>query len=182
MKIALSTDHAGYERLKKLKEGLELAGYACHDFGPAQFNVDDDYPDYIKPACESILAGGCQLGVIFGGSGQGEAMAANRFKGIRCMVWYGPSVPIEAVNAEGMMSSDPYELLKLWKNPVSLSGDFTLAIVVGFISAFISAFICVRWLIHYVAHHNFIPFAWYRIVFGIVVLATAWSGLVVWAD
>lgn len=144
MKIALSTDHAGYERLKKLKEGLELAGYACHDFGPAQFNVDDDYPDYIKPACESILAGGCQLGVIFGGSGQGEAMAANRFKGIRCMVWYGPSVPIEAVNAEGMMSSDPYELLKLSRehnnaNMISIAGRFvnddeTLKVVVKWLN------------------------------------------------
>jgi undecaprenyl-diphosphatase len=59
-----------------------------------------------------------------------------------------------------------YELLKLWKSPVSLSGDFVWAIVIGFIAAFISAFICVRWLIHYVAGHNFIPFAWYRIIAG----------------
>ena len=74
-----------------------------------------------------------------------------------------------------------YELLKLWKNPVSLSGEFTWAIVVGFISAFISAFICVRWLIHYVAGHNFIPFAWYRIVFGVLVLVSAYTGLVAWS-
>ena len=74
-----------------------------------------------------------------------------------------------------------YELLKLWKNPVSLSGDFTWAIVLGFISAFISAFICVRWLIHYVAGHNFIPFAWYRIIFGVLVLVSAYSGLVAWS-
>ena len=74
-----------------------------------------------------------------------------------------------------------YELLKLWKNPVALSGEFTWAIVVGFISAFISAFICVRWLIHYVARHNFIPFAWYRIVFGVLVLVSAYTGLVAWS-
>lgn len=74
-----------------------------------------------------------------------------------------------------------YELLKLWKSPVSLSGDFTWAIAVGFISAFISAFICVRWLIHYVAGHNFIPFAWYRIIFGLLVLISAYSGLVAWS-
>jgi undecaprenyl-diphosphatase len=74
-----------------------------------------------------------------------------------------------------------YELLKLWKNPVAISGEFTLAIVVGFIAAFISAFICVRWLIHYVAHHNFIPFAWYRIAFGLLVLITAYSGLIAWS-
>jgi len=74
-----------------------------------------------------------------------------------------------------------YELLKLWKSPISLSGDFTWAIVVGFISAFVSAFMCVRWLIHYVAGHNFIPFAWYRIIFGVLVLLSAYTGLVAWS-
>jgi undecaprenyl-diphosphatase len=74
-----------------------------------------------------------------------------------------------------------YELLKLWKNPVTLSDEFTWAIVVGFIAAFVSAFICVRWLIHYVAGHNFIPFAWYRIIFGLLVLISAYSGLVAWS-
>lgn len=74
-----------------------------------------------------------------------------------------------------------YESLKLWKSPVALSGEFSLAIAVGFIAAFISAFICVRWLIHYVAYHNFIPFAWYRIVFGLLVLFTSYSGLIAWS-
>ncbi|QWE14813.1 undecaprenyl-diphosphate phosphatase [Polynucleobacter sp. AP-Sving-400A-A2] len=74
-----------------------------------------------------------------------------------------------------------YELLKLWKSPISLSGDFTWAIVVGFIAAFVSAFICVRWLIRYVAGHNFIPFAWYRIIFGVLVLLSAYTGLVAWS-
>ncbi len=74
-----------------------------------------------------------------------------------------------------------YELLKLWKNPVAITGEFSLAIVVGFITAFISAFICVRWLIQYVAHHNFIPFAWYRIVFGVLVLITAYVGIISWS-
>jgi undecaprenyl-diphosphatase len=74
-----------------------------------------------------------------------------------------------------------YELLKLWKNSVPLSGDFTLAIVAGFMAAFVSAFICVRWLIHYVAGHNFTPFAWYRIIFGVLVLLSAYSGLVAWS-
>ena len=74
-----------------------------------------------------------------------------------------------------------YELVKLWKAPVTFSGEFTLAIIVGFIAAFISAFICVRWLIHYVAHHNFIPFAWYRIAFGLLVLFTSYSGLIAWS-
>jgi undecaprenyl-diphosphatase len=79
-----------------------------------------------------------------------------------------------------------YELLKLWKSPVThLAGNdvasFGMAILLGFIAAFISAFICVRWLIHYVASHNFIPFAWYRIVFGLLVLMTSYTGLVAWS-
>jgi ribose 5-phosphate isomerase B len=129
VKIALSTDHAGFNRLKKLKAGLELAGYATHDFGPASFNVEDDYPDFINPACDAVLSGVCQFGIIFGGSGQGEAMAANRHQGIRCTVWYGPAVPIEPVNAEGHMSSDPYEILELSRehndaNMLSIAGRF----------------------------------------------------------
>ena len=75
-----------------------------------------------------------------------------------------------------------YELLKLWKNPVAISGEFSLAIAIGFVAAFISAFICVRWLIHYVAHHNFLPFAWYRIIFGVLVLVTSYSGLIAWSQ
>lgn len=74
-----------------------------------------------------------------------------------------------------------YELFKLWKAPVAISGEFGLAIAVGFIAAFISAFVCVRWLIHYVAGHTFVPFAWYRIIFGLLVLISAYSGLVAWS-
>jgi len=78
-----------------------------------------------------------------------------------------------------------YELLKLWINPIQTSGTeamhFGWAIAVGFVAAFISAFICVRWLIQYVASHTFVPFAWYRIIFGVVVLITAYTGLVAWS-
>ena len=78
-----------------------------------------------------------------------------------------------------------YELLKLWINPIQTSSTeamhFGWAILVGFIAAFISAFICVRWLIQYVASHTFVPFAWYRIIFGVVVLITAYTGLVAWS-
>ncbi|MET3441819.1 undecaprenyl-diphosphatase [Variovorax paradoxus] len=53
---------------------------------------------------------------------------------------------------------------------------------VGLVFSFLSAWLCVRWLLKYISTHNFIPFAWYRIAFGIVVLATAWTGMVVWAE
>ena len=52
---------------------------------------------------------------------------------------------------------------------------------VGLVFSFLSAWLCVRWLLRYISSHSFVPFAWYRIAFGIVVLATAWSGLVTWA-
>ncbi|MBL8235640.1 MAG: hypothetical protein JNL98_44530, partial [Bryobacterales bacterium] len=52
--------------------------------------------------------------------------------------------------------------------------------VVGFVSAFASAFLCVRWLLRYISSHDFTLFAWYRIAFGIVVLWTAWTGVVNW--
>ena len=76
-----------------------------------------------------------------------------------------------------------YELLKIANSSHTIGfGDFAPALLVGFIAAFISAFICVRWLIHYVAHHNFIPFAWYRIIFGAIVLFTSYTGLVAWSN
>ena len=68
----------------------------------------------------------------------------------------------------------------LWKDGHFLRAHDLPAFSVGFVAAFVSAFVCVRWLIRYVSHHNFLPFAWYRIAFGLVILFTAWSGIVRW--
>ncbi len=68
----------------------------------------------------------------------------------------------------------------LWKDSTLLSAPSLPAFGVGFAASFISAFACVRWLIRYVAHHDFVPFAWYRIAFGAVILVTAYAGLVRW--
>jgi ribose 5-phosphate isomerase B len=129
MKIALSTDHAGYEALKQLKQFLESHGHECVDYGPQNFQPDDDYPDYIFAAAIAVASGDCEAGIIFGGSGEGEAMAANRIKGVRCAVFYGPAVATGPVDAEGTTSGDPYEILKLTRlhnhaNMLSLSGRF----------------------------------------------------------
>ena len=70
----------------------------------------------------------------------------------------------------------------LWKTRDLLSTADLPMFAVGFIVSFLAAWACVRWLLRYVATHTFVPFAWYRIAFGAVVLATAWSGLVIWAD
>ena len=68
-----------------------------------------------------------------------------------------------------------------WKNRALFApGDVGL-FAVGSLAAFVSAFLCVRWLLRYIATHDFTPFAWYRIAFGAVVLATAWTGLVNWS-
>ena len=69
----------------------------------------------------------------------------------------------------------------LWKERALLSMADLPLFGVGFVVSFLSAWLCVRWLLRYIATHNFVVFAWYRIAFGIVVLATAWSGLVQWA-
>lgn len=129
MKIALATDHAGFEQLKQLKQYLEDEGHECVDFGPKAFDAADDYPDFIFPAAKAVAGGECEAGIIMGGSGQGEAMAANRIKGIRCTLFYGSAVAKEAVDAEGHQSDDPYEILKLSRehnhaNMLSLSARF----------------------------------------------------------
>ncbi len=76
-----------------------------------------------------------------------------------------------------LMAACAYETVK---NRHLLSGADLPAFGVGFAAAFVSAFLCVRWLLRYVSRHDFTPFAWYRILFGAVILATAWSGIVRW--
>ncbi len=72
-------------------------------------------------------------------------------------------------------------LYSLYKERELLALDDLGIWVVGMVAAFVSAFACVRWLIRYVATHTFVPFAWYRIAFGVLVLFTAWSGLIHWS-
>jgi undecaprenyl-diphosphatase len=76
-----------------------------------------------------------------------------------------------------LLAATAYEL---FKNRASLAGGDISMIGTGFAVAFVSAFFVVRWLLRYVAHHDFVPFAWYRIAFGIIILATAYAGLVNW--
>jgi undecaprenyl-diphosphatase len=68
-----------------------------------------------------------------------------------------------------------------WKHRALLSADDLGFFAVGFVVSFISAFLCVRWLLRYIATHNFTVFAWYRIAFGLIVLATAYAGLIRWS-
>ncbi len=129
MRIALATDHAGFEQLKEISSWLNSLGYECRNFGPGELSPYDDYPDFIFPAARAVTNGECDRGIILGGSGQGEAMAANRFMGVRCAVFYGPAVARKVIDAEGHTSHDPYMIVKLSRqhnnaNMLSLAARF----------------------------------------------------------
>ncbi|HEV2046943.1 MAG TPA: ribose 5-phosphate isomerase B [Chthoniobacterales bacterium] len=83
MKISLGTDHAGFRYKEKVKELLNSLGHEVKDFGT--FSEEPvDYPLFIVPAAEAVVGGECERGIVFGGSGNGEAMAANKVHGARC--------------------------------------------------------------------------------------------------
>lgn len=118
MKIYLGADHAGFELKEKIKEylgNLDL-NYEVRDLGAFGFVEDDDYPDYVKKVAETI-AEGPELeerrGIIFGGSGQGEAICANRFPDIRAVVFYSQKEPIASIDIEDRKSFDSFEIIKL---------------------------------------------------------------------
>lgn len=88
--INLATDHAGLELKNAVKVWLESEGYTVTDHGAHHFDADDDFPDFIQKAAQVVSrASATNRAIIFGGSGQGEAMAANRFPHVRATVYYG---------------------------------------------------------------------------------------------
>jgi len=83
MKISLGTDHAGFCYKEKVKELLTSLGHEVKDFGT--FSEEPvDYPVFIRPAAEAVARGECERGIVFGGSGNGEAMVSNKVHGVRC--------------------------------------------------------------------------------------------------
>ncbi|HEY2124385.1 MAG TPA: ribose 5-phosphate isomerase B [Chthoniobacterales bacterium] len=83
MKISLGSDHAGFRYKEKVKELLQSLGHEVKDCGTFD-EKPVDYPLFIRPAAEAVVRGECERGIVFGGSGNGEAMAANKVKGARC--------------------------------------------------------------------------------------------------
>lgn len=83
MKIAIASDHAGYLYKQELKRFLTAGGHEVYDFGTDSQEAAD-YPIFIRPAAEAVASGECERGIVLGGSGNGEAMAANRVEGVRC--------------------------------------------------------------------------------------------------
>ena len=83
MKIAIGSDHAGFDYKERIRAHLAEAGHKVKDFGT--FSTErTDYPGWIRPVAEAVAAGEYERGIVLGGSGNGEAMVANRVRGVRC--------------------------------------------------------------------------------------------------
>lgn len=105
MKIALGSDHAGYRYKEEIKRFLAGLGHDVQDVG-AHSEDPVDYPLFIRPAAEAVAAGACERGIVLGGSGNGEAMAANRLHGIRCaLCWNAESARLARLHNDANMIS-----------------------------------------------------------------------------
>jgi ribose 5-phosphate isomerase B len=91
MRIALGTDHAGFALKERLKVLLTQLGHEPVDFG-THSDEPVDYPVYVRPAAEAVARGECDRGIVLGGSGNGEAICANRVKGVRCALCWSVQV------------------------------------------------------------------------------------------
>lgn len=139
----MATDHAGFELKNKVAVILRSDGYEVEDCGPFTFDKDDDYPDWISKAAQKVSSDPEGFGIVFGGSGQGEAIVANKFKNVRCALFYTPAIPAQAIDINGNTSDDPYEILRLTRehnnaNMLSLATRFlTMAQILEAITIFL---------------------------------------------
>jgi ribose 5-phosphate isomerase B len=126
MIIHLATDHAGLDLKNSIKSYLINIGYEINDHGAHEYDPSDDYPDFIFPCAKAVAKDINSRGIILGGSGQGEAMAANRIKGIRAAVFYnGPQEIIKlsrehnnanilSLGARFMTQEEIYTVIDTW--------------------------------------------------------------------
>ena len=125
MKIALGTDHAGFHHKEAVKALLQELGHEVVDFGT---NSEEavDYPLFIRPAAEAVARGECERGIVFGGSGNGEAMVANKVHGVRCaLCWSEESARLSRQHNDANVLSlgerlvpEPLalEIVRVWLN------------------------------------------------------------------
>ncbi|MDB5244167.1 MAG: ribose-5-phosphate isomerase [Parcubacteria group bacterium] len=113
MKVYFAADHAGFLLKNALMEHVRTLGYDVEDSGAFALDPDDDYPDFVTPLAKRVSEDPEARGVIIGGSGQGEAMAANRIVGVRAAVFYGPMQVTAALDIEGGHSEDGYDAIRL---------------------------------------------------------------------
>jgi len=91
--IAIGSDHAGFAYKEKIKAHLLAAGHTVRDFG-TNSDASCDYPDFIRPVAEAVARGEYMRGIVLGGSGNGEAIVANRVRGVRCGLCWNEQVAI----------------------------------------------------------------------------------------
>ena len=119
MKIGIGSDHAGYDYKEKLKELLQSEGHTVQDFG-THSPEPVDYPIYIRPVALAVAAGACERGIVLGGSGNGEAIVANRIPGIRCaLCWNSESASLCRQHNDANMISLGQRLL-VWESVVQI--------------------------------------------------------------
>ena len=111
MRIALASDHAGFRYKSAVAQYLRQMGHDAVDFG-TDSEEPVDYPDFVRPAALSVARGECERGIVFGGSGNGEAMAANRLRRVRCaVVWNQESARLARAHNDANMISLGQRLL-----------------------------------------------------------------------
>lgn len=98
--IYIGSDHAGYELKEKIKIFLKDLDYEVIDKGAFHFDNEDDYPDYIIPVAKAVASDKDSFGIILGGSGQGEAIVANKIDGIRAIEYYENNIEIIKLGRE----------------------------------------------------------------------------------
>lgn len=99
--VYFATDHAGYELKEQLVAFVrESIGFEVVDCGAQQYDADDDYPDFIAKAAQLVSKNPTHKAIILGGSGQGEAIVANRYRGVRAIVYYGSQPEIVTLSRE----------------------------------------------------------------------------------
>ncbi len=116
--IFIASDHAGFALKHALAVHLRTSGYKVEDVGAHALNPEDDYPDFMTPCARKVAEENARVadsarGIVIGGSGQGEAMCANRVPGIRAAVFYGPMRVTAALDIEGGRSEDGYDAVRL---------------------------------------------------------------------
>ncbi len=92
MRVHIATDHAAFEAKQHLTARLAEAGYEVVDHGASELDPADDYPDFIIPCAEAVVADAGSLGVVLGGSGNGEQIAANKVTGVRAALAWKPEL------------------------------------------------------------------------------------------
>jgi len=93
VKLAIGSDHAGFAYKEAIKAMLAASGHSVRDFGTSS-EAPVDYPDFVRPVAEAVASGEVERGIVLGGSGNGEAMVANRICGIRCGVCWSEQVAV----------------------------------------------------------------------------------------